>query len=367
LSVLSMPFRESYPRRALVPLAILVTFVLVIAAALARSAAPGPGGGPAPPAGSLAAADTTSPADPVRPPPAREPGGPASGTQGNGHSTGPVLTVRETAGVARQGEVLRSGIPLPRALGVRDTSRLAVVDASGRPVPADFRVLARWNAGLAERDAPIQWVLVAFPATVPAGGSAAYRLTVDGPANPAPPRPLTLRREGNRVTIDTGAAVFTLGGDGSALFERVALPDGKALVTGGSLTAAVGGSTAEKTVRHARVRRLEVEHAGPLSAAVILDGAYGMEPVGDGGLGSRRRYLFAAGSPTALVTRAVAWEGNLACQGCVRTKEGAVNGLRVDRVRDALAVDLGARDGLAVTAVGATGEPAVAGTLAAGK
>ncbi|HWN42596.1 MAG TPA: hypothetical protein VNW71_10260, partial [Thermoanaerobaculia bacterium] len=56
------------------------------------------------------------------------------------------LTVRETAGIARAGEVLSTGIPLPRSLGVKATRWLAVVDPAGKPVPADFRLLARWNA-----------------------------------------------------------------------------------------------------------------------------------------------------------------------------------------------------------------------------
>src|SRR5689334_11438220 len=59
-----------------------------------------------------------------------------------------VMTVRETAGIARVDEIVRSGVPLARNLNVRSTSSLTVVDAAGAPVPAEFRVLARWNAGL---------------------------------------------------------------------------------------------------------------------------------------------------------------------------------------------------------------------------
>ena len=33
-----------------------------------------------------------------------------------------LMTVRETAGVARVDEVVRSGVPLPRSLGVRDAA-----------------------------------------------------------------------------------------------------------------------------------------------------------------------------------------------------------------------------------------------------
>src|SRR6187549_494538 len=61
-----------------------------------------------------------------------------------------LLTVRETAGVARSGEVVRSGVPIPRGLNLRGTGALAVVDPAGKAVPADFQVTARWNAALSD-------------------------------------------------------------------------------------------------------------------------------------------------------------------------------------------------------------------------
>jgi len=268
-----------------------------------------------------------------------------------------LLTVRETAGIARAGEVAQSGVPLPRSVGVRDPRTLAVVDAAGKTVPADFRVLARWNAGLGS-DAPIQWLLVAFPATVEARGSAAYHLVLDGSAgpNPPPPLPLSLTRDGGQVVVDTGVAVFRLGKDPASLFDEVRLKDGGRLAGGGDMTLATRGSSG----RHTAVRNVRIEHAGPLTAAVVVDGAYDMPQVGGGGFGSRRRYVFTAGSPTALVRQAVAWEGNLGCRGCTVTEDKQPNGVRIERVRDTL--DLAPGDGkpLTATAVGAfAGAPVV--------
>lgn len=247
------------------------------------------------------------------------------------------LTVRETAGVARTGEVLTTGIPLPRSLGLRDVRSLAVVDAAGRPVPAELRVLARWNAGLADRGAPVQWLLATFPATVGARQSASYALVTDGSvANPAPPRPLALTRDGDRVVVDTGAAVFRLGGRPGALFDEVRTGE-KNLVTGGDLS-----FTFENRVsKHAAIRRIRVEHAGPLSAVVVVEGAYDHPPVGGQGFGSLRRYVFTAGSPTAVVRHALSWEGNLGCNGCVVTEDGAPNGVRLTGVRDLLDLGVG--------------------------
>ncbi len=245
------------------------------------------------------------------------------------------LTVRETAGVARAGEVLSTGIPLPRSLGVKSTRWLAVVDTAGKPVPADFRLLARWNAGLEDGTAPIQWVLVTFPATVGAKQSAVYSLVVDGTvANPPPPAPLTLTRKGDRIVVDTGAAVFTL--SSGTLFDEVRTRD-HALITGSEMSLA----TRDKASRHSEVRKVRIEHAGPLSAVVVVEGAYDLPPVGKGGLGSLRRYVFTAGSPTAVVRQAVAWEGILACNGCLAAKDGTINGLRLERVRNTLDLSLG--------------------------
>jgi hypothetical protein len=240
------------------------------------------------------------------------------------------LFVRDTAGRARDGEVAASGVPLPREMAVTDASALAVTDASGVLVPAEFRVLARWNAGLDEAAAPIQWLLVAFPATVAADGTAEYRLVLDGSAgaNPAPAVPVTVEETGDRITVDTGVAVFRFGGD--ALFDEIRLADGTAVVTGGETTGRVDG----RDVRHATTRRHWIEQAGPLRAVVVVEGAYDMPPVGDGGLGSLRRYVFAAGSGTAIVRHAVAWEGSRCAAHELACGDGTPNAVLVERLRD---------------------------------
>lgn len=278
-----------------------------------------------------------------------------------------MLTVRETAGISRINEVVRSGVPMPRSLNLRATSSLAVVDSTGKAVPADFEITARWNAPLADTTAPIQWMLVSFPANVPARSSAVYRVVLNGSvANPAPARPLSLTRNGDLITVDTGAAIFRFGSNPGALFDEIVLDNGTRLVGGGSLSLKSEGTSAG----HSTTRRIRIEHAGPLSASVIVYGAYDLAPVGitttgSGGMGSIRRYVFTAGSSTALVRHAVQWEGNLACNGCLKTTSGAPNGVRLSQVRDTLAVELGGAP--TVTAVGDLAASAVTKTLAAGQ
>lgn len=248
--------------------------------------------------------------------------------------------------------MVRSGIPLPRSLGLTDPRRLAVLDPEGRAVPADFQVLARWNAGLEQESAPLQWVLAIFPATVGAQKRAVYSLVTDGSAvNPRPAVPLTLTRKGDRVVVDTGAAVFSVGEE---LFDEVRVRD-TSLVTGSEMSLLAGKTTS----RHSAVRKIRIEHAGPLSAVVVVEGAYDLPPVGKGGLGSLRRYVFTAGSPTALVRQSVAWEGNLGCNGCVTVskEDRTPNAVRLEQVRDTLSLSLG--EPRSSTVVGAFGAPAL--------
>lgn len=246
-----------------------------------------------------------------------------------------VMTVRETAGVARTNEIVRCGVPLPRSLDIRSTASL-VVESGGVAVPAQFRILARWNAGRNDASAPIQWLLVTFPATVAANGSATYRLVTDASsgANPAPAIPLQLLQNGNAVTINTGAATFTIGGDATALLDEVQR---------GGVTyahaAPMTGRVAATDVAHATTRRVYIEESGPLAAVVVVEGAYDLTPIGGGQLSSRRRYLFTAGSPAAIVRHSVAWEGDLCGNGVIDCN-GAPNAIRVERLRDALALDL---------------------------
>jgi hypothetical protein len=272
-----------------------------------------------------------------------------------------LLTVRETAGVARSGEVVRSGVPLPRNLGIQSVSGLTVVDSAGSPVPAEFKVTARWNGSKNDASLPIQWLLVGFPATVGANSTATYRLVTDGSAgpNPAPARPLTLTRNGNAVTVDTGAAVFRLGAGSGTLFDEVVLDNGTRLIGGGKLSMKSGSSDWS----HSTTRKVTIEHQGPLSAVVVVQGTYDMPAVGNGQVSTRRRYVFTAGSPTAVVRHVANWEGNLACDSCLTTSSGAVNGVKIERLRDELDVELGSTP--TVTAAGNFGAPAVTGSVGA--
>src|SRR5439155_17113737 len=88
------------------------------------------------------------------------------------------IAVFEDAGIARSAEPIVVGIPLPAEAGVLDPAALRLEDATGRTLPAQFWVLARWDAAPGDATAPVRWALLRAVANLPAGGPAA--LTVRG-------------------------------------------------------------------------------------------------------------------------------------------------------------------------------------------
>ena len=72
-----------------------------------------------------------------------------------------------------------AGVPLAETANIRDAARIALVDAMNKPVPAQFRVLARWRGLVGDINRPIKWLLVDTAA--PTGD---YRLVLGG--NPVP-------------------------------------------------------------------------------------------------------------------------------------------------------------------------------------
>lgn len=243
-----------------------------------------------------------------------------------------VLAAPDASGTGRAGDIARGGVPLPRTAAVVDTARLRLVDGAGAVVPAQFHVLARWNAARDDTSAPIQWVLAEAPA--PAAG-ASLRLRTDatpGPT-PAPAFAVTVTQVGGRYTIDTGVARFVVDPAGGALFAEVRAGDGSLVASGAPLQASIDGGTSHVPVA---VRLARIDAQGPLSAMLTVAWSLDMPPVGGGGLSLTRQYRFEAGSPTAIVRSALAWEGNRCANAEDLTCATGVNGLRIASVRDSL-------------------------------
>jgi hypothetical protein len=103
------------------------------------------------------------------PPPAALPGVPAAGQDPD------VVPIVVTADRSDGKDVAVSlGVPFPPG-ALKDDATLALVDASGRSVPRDVRVLARWPI-----DGSLRSVLVAFRATLGPGAATVVRLSLHG-------------------------------------------------------------------------------------------------------------------------------------------------------------------------------------------
>ncbi len=138
------------------------------------------------------------------------------------------LTIHEVAGVERKSDICSTGVPLPCGL-LKEPEGIAVFSPSGRPVPAQFRVLERWREkGLDKADLSVKWLLVTFFADVPKGGKAVYRLKAG--KNPAPAKPVGIEKAGE----DHKMGGLTFKKDFTSPFRLVLTnPDGKEIGTEG--------------------------------------------------------------------------------------------------------------------------------------
>jgi len=126
-----------------------------------------------------------------------------------GQSVNVRLQIYNPASAARVSEPVTSGLPLPRSLNLTQASRLRLVDAAGRAIPAQFTSLARWGGAPASGTAPIRWVLADFQTSVGAGQTTTCYLRDGGPG-PQPARPLRVSQTASHLIVNTGAAEFRL-------------------------------------------------------------------------------------------------------------------------------------------------------------
>lgn len=226
------------------------------------------------------------------------------------------------------------GLPLSRAQQVFDPAELELVDAAGVAVPMQARVLARWMAGRADSTAPIQWL------HVQAEPRGARRLWLRRRATPGESPPPTHRlrvvEQGGAYLVSTGAAEFLVDPAQAALFSEVRSAQGEVLARGRPSAielAAPAGRYSPQSLRFARI-----ESAGPLALSLLTEQRLGLPPQGGGALVLRRHYRFEAGSPTARVSLALAWEGSRCGRADELSCSAGVNGLRVLAAHEGLLI-----------------------------
>jgi hypothetical protein len=210
------------------------------------------------------------------------------------------LRVRENAGVARDGEITTSGVPLPSDSGIFSSSEISLFDASGSPVPCQAKVTARWGGSPDDASKAVKWVLLDFPASVAASGESIYYLRRSG-TRVDPPASIKVIDDGGTVVVNTGAAEFRMRRDSFDLFNGVELEGaGTALSpsTQNGFTISADGKDYHSSL--ASPASLSVEEAGPLRASVLVRGSHAAS-AGGTKLAYTARVHFYAGSSRARV------------------------------------------------------------------
>lgn len=193
----------------------------------------------------------------------------------------------DVAGLDRVTEPVTAGIPLRDTDGITDTAQLAVVNQLGTAVPAQFRVLKRHASG------NVQWVLVDLQATVNAN-SANTEFTLVKGTNPSG-SPLAIA--GSPITINTGAAIFTIRAANQNVLNS-AVVSGVSLLTSGHSGGLVytDGSTTYHSGNDATSTAI-IEENGPLRAVIVERGRL-KSAGGVATLGYTSRLTFFAGKAT---------------------------------------------------------------------
>ncbi|MFN0119361.1 MAG: hypothetical protein ACKV2V_02550 [Blastocatellia bacterium] len=123
-----------------------------------------------------------------------------------------------------------AGVPVAENANVRDAARLALKDPSGKPVPAQFRVLSRWRGEAGDTTRPVKWVLVDSDAPV-----GAYRLTY-GADNPKPAAAVTTADAAGILQVNAGRVRMKFPRQGESMVSGFELDGAERLKQPATLT-----------------------------------------------------------------------------------------------------------------------------------
>jgi PcRGLX-like protein central beta sandwich domain len=216
------------------------------------------------------------------------------------------LTVKDHHGHSRIRETITTGVPLLPGQ-CSDIKQLKLLDASGKVVPAQFKVLSRWWRG----DDSIRWVLLDFRTSIKPFQSRSFTLTNrPGQGNIDSVRKLKVTETESQITIDTGRAEFVINRKNFNLFDRVRIdingdgkysPDEEAVSPSAENGSVIEGTHGEKYFSALGTTEVKVEEKGAIRVAVLARGLHKAAPgkgYAPGMYGFDMRMHFAAGSST---------------------------------------------------------------------
>ncbi len=130
------------------------------------------------------------------------------------------LNVREARGVARTNEPVTSGVPLRKVDNITDTGSLRLTQADGvTEIPAQFRVLSRFQGAPADGARPIRVVLVDYQISLSANKTETFYL--QDVAATLSARVHLCAEDTGSITATTGKLTFKVSKSAFNLFDQV--------------------------------------------------------------------------------------------------------------------------------------------------
>ena len=169
------------------------------------------------------------------------------------------VVVSEPAGLERKAEPAVGGIPFKKGV-VKSVDDLALVDKDGKGVPVQFSKLAGYD------DGSVQWALADFLADIPAKGTLELTLKAGKPAPPT--QALAIKETDGEITVDAGAAKFTINKAKFSLIETAEV-GGKKVAGPGSVDIV---SADGKAFAAGKPGKVSWEYKGPMRATLRVDG-----------------------------------------------------------------------------------------------
>ena len=163
---------------------------------------------------------------------------------------------------ARRMEPVTLGVPFPRGT-CREPDDLVLTDDRGEIVPLQARALDLWS------DGTVRWALIDFQATCSDGADGTYRVTPSDTSQRICADGLTVRSDGGRTLVDTGAALFELFEQGRFPLDAFRGSAGSSL---DSTRMSVTVTDASGHVHKPVTTQVAIEERGPLRACIRVDG-----------------------------------------------------------------------------------------------
>jgi hypothetical protein len=195
------------------------------------------------------------------------------------------------------------GVPLHRGQ-VRGTGELALTDAGGAPVPAQFWPLATWP------DGSLKWVGAAIGATDSAADGYAVCTGTEG----ASACGLTVTETADAITVDTGVLTCVVARSGPVLVRSIAR-GGAVVVRDGELVSLLQhelpeDGSAARTACGGEVTAVTVEQDGPVRAVLRVEGSHRSVEGSFRWLPFVVRLVFAADGRSIRMVHTFVWDGD---------------------------------------------------------